>query len=279
MDMLDIPHYVARRVWDAKRFGLSPDKWVNRFSNGDAPRVLCVTIPKAGTHLLERALCLHPVLYRKALPTVNGKNIGQWGDLSALLGRLSSGQIIMSHLHFTNERLKSIRDHDVKTIFLIRDPRDIVVSESYYVLRKTDHPNHAIYAQQDTFSDCISLSIRGHEDPRVLSIGEILRLFEGWLYSDVLVVRFEDLIGPQGNGRRDKQHQVLRSIFEYLGFTVDSGTVKTLALKTFSNKSPTFNNGKGGRWRKYFTPEITEQFKETVGDALVRYGYESDSDW
>jgi len=52
----------ARHAWTFRRFGLSPRKLVARIGNRTEPPILCVSLPKAGTHLLERALCLHPRL-------------------------------------------------------------------------------------------------------------------------------------------------------------------------------------------------------------------------
>src|SRR5207237_5238920 len=86
--------------WTLRRFGLTPGKLVRRASDRDAPRVFCVSIPKAGTHLLERALCLHPRLYRKLLPTVADDNIGRWCGFDNLLRRIRPGEVVASHLRF-----------------------------------------------------------------------------------------------------------------------------------------------------------------------------------
>lgn len=277
--MMSVQLYMARRWWDAKRFGLSPDKLSNRLVSSDGPKILCVTIPKAGTHLLERALCLHRPLYRKTLPTIHGDNVHQWGNLSQLLSRLGPGQIIMSHLHFSRERWEHVRAHDIKCIFMIRDPRDIVVSQAYYILRERRHRNHQLFKRQESFRACLSLSISGHEATDLLSIGQTLTRFEGWLQTDALVVRFEDLVGSKGEGDDDTQFRMLKNIYDHVGVDLGPDTLVNLANRTFSNRSPTFNNGVSGRWRDYFDESLKQMFKDSVGDALVTYGYERDTDW
>src|SRR2546427_9566314 len=113
--------------WTFERFGLTPGKLARRVADTGAPRVFCISIPKAGTHLLERALCLHPRLYRKLLPTFNDNNIRRWGGLGTVLAKLRPGQILISHLHFRPEYRSLLHAGGIRCIFLIRDPRDIIV--------------------------------------------------------------------------------------------------------------------------------------------------------
>ena len=47
---------LARQLWTAQRFGLTPRKLAGRAARAGVPRVLVVSLPKAGTHLVERAV-------------------------------------------------------------------------------------------------------------------------------------------------------------------------------------------------------------------------------
>ena len=40
-----------------------------------------------------------------------------------------------------------------------------------------------------------------------------------------------------------------------------------------------YRKGIAGDWRNYFTPRVTEAFKERYGDLLIQLGYESSHDW
>src|SRR3982751_3014848 len=99
-DVTQIRDALDRHLWTLQRFGLSASKAPSRMRPAGAPRVLCVSIPKAGTHLLERALCLHPRLYRKVVPTVTDDKLRRYGGLDGLLARVKPGQVIVSHLRF-----------------------------------------------------------------------------------------------------------------------------------------------------------------------------------
>jgi hypothetical protein len=44
-------------------------------------------------------------------------------------------------------------------------------------------------------------------------------------------------------------------------------------------RSYTFRAGKTGEWRKHFSADHKNKFKEIAGDLLVRLGYEEDQGW
>lgn len=260
-------------AWTFERFGLSPAKIPYRLRNAGAPKVLCVSIPKAGTHLLERALCLHPRLYRKLLPTISEENVDRCGGLSGLLGRLRPGQVVASHLRFRPEYPDLIARAGVRPVFLIRDPRDIVVSQVHYVSKRTDHRLHTLFEGLPDLRARLRLSIAGDPEHGVVSIGDRLDYFAGWLDA-ALVVRFEDLVGPDGGGDQDRQVEVLRSLYGFLDVDLDERTLARILDRLFSPKSPTFRSGAIGGWRRSFDPEISALFDATVGERIRPYGYD-----
>lgn len=271
---------LARNWWNLERFGFSPYKLRHRLANRNEPRVLCVSIPKAGTHLLERALCLHPRLYRKLMPTLNDTNIHKWeGELDQLLTQLCPGQIIVSHIRFTNQRLRAIENSGVRGVFLIRDPRDIAVSQAFYIARNHNHPLHNVFLAQTDLKARIRVAIEGYSPGGLPSIGQRLLNYAGWLDSGCLVVRFEDLIGSRGNGDRGSQHRALHSVYEFIELEVSGKWLDLCSQHLFTSASPTFRKGKLGQWKAYFDEELKEVFKEVAGEELVRYEYERDNSW
>jgi sulfotransferase 6B1 len=264
---------VARHRWTLQRFGLSPSKSPLRVINIGAPRVFCVSIPKAGTHLLERALCLHPRLYRKVLPTISDETIGKYGGLAGLLERVRPGQVIVSHLRFAPEYPTTLTRADTHAIFLIRDPRDIVVSQVHYVSKEDGHRHHDAFAAEPGMKEKLTLAIAGNPAAGVASIRERLEAYAGWLGSGCLVVRFEDLIGPNGGGDGASQLQALRSIYGFVGLKADQTFIESVSRVLFSPASPTFRKGSIGQWRSFFDPELETLMSECAGDLTARYGY------
>lgn len=258
--------------WTLDRFGFSPEKIRHRLSDSRPPAVFCVSIPKAGTHLLERALCLHPMLYRKLLPTVSEENIGRWNGLQDLLSRLRPGQILASHLRFRPEYPDILNASGVHGIFLIRDPHDIIVSQVHYISKRKDHRAHALFTSLPDMRSRLRVAITGDAAHRLPSIGERLDYFAGWLDMN-LVIRFEDLVGPSGGGSAATQSAAVASIFRSISLPIDDASVASICDRLFSSDSPTFRQGSIGGWRRSFDPELDQLFAEVVGDRSVRYGY------
>jgi hypothetical protein len=267
---------VKGRIWLARRLGLSPGKLWTRLANRTEPRIVCICIPKAGTHLLERALCLHPRLYRKLLPTLGPRNIRRRGGLAGVARQLRPGQIVMTHMPFDAEYPAALARCGVKTVFLIRDPRDVAVSQAHFVSSKEDHWLHQTFASRSNFNERLRLTIDGDEEAGLLPASERLDASAGWLDAADVVIRFEDLIGRAAGGRDERQLETLRALYRGLGLPTDDVFLASLAGKLFSSNSPTFRRGAIGQWRKEFDAETLKLFKTAVGVQIDRYGYGGD---
>ena len=266
--------WVSRQRWALERFGLSPSKLPRRLTDRGAPRVFCVSIPKSGTHLLERALCLHPALYRKLLPTVSGENVGKWGGVPGLVERIRPGQVVISHLRHSEQDERTLAEAGLRGLFMVRNPRDLVVSQIHYVTKRTDHRLHDLFRALPDARARLRTAITGDAGAGLPSIAERLSYFQGWLSSGLLVVRFEDLVGASGGGDADRQGDLLRAIFEHLGVDARTPRVEAVARRLFSADSPTFRSGQVGSSRDFFDDELEDLFRRTIGDHAVPYGYD-----
>jgi Sulfotransferase domain len=273
MTGLQIKATLARHLWTLQRFGLSPTKSPYRVANPGAPRVLCVSIPKSGTHLLERALCLHPKLHRKVVPTVSDENIGRYKGFDELLRRMRPGQVVVSHLRFKPTYLETLARQAAHPIFLIRDPHAIVVSQVHYVSRTRNHRHHDFFRAQASTKDRLRIAIVGDHEHHVASIGERLEAFAGWLDAGCLVVRFEDLIGPDGGGDRTAQRRAVSSIYDSLNVAMTDDLFDHICRGLFTSASPTFYRGSIDRWREVFDDDLERLLHEVAGDSMARYGY------
>lgn len=272
--MTTIAKSLQRQLWTIERFGMRPGDLQYRLFDRTAPKVFCVSIPKAGTHLLERAICLHPRVYRKAQPTIGDGNVVRWKNLDQILSRLHPGQALFSHLSFRPEFPALLDQHSVRGVFLMRDPRDTVVSQTHFVTREVKHRQHGVFAEQGSQHDRLMLSIVGDPARGVLGIAERLDRYAGWLSSGCLGVRFEDLVGPGGGGDAVRQETVVRDIYRHLGLPDDEVLVRSVCDRLFSSDSPTFRKGSIGGWRDSFDPELEEAFERAVEGRLQLYGYE-----
>jgi hypothetical protein len=199
--------------------------------------------------------------------------------LADLIDAMRPGEVVISHLYYDAERASALKLRGIKCLFMIRDPRDLVVSQAHYIRRNSRHPLHAHFQPIEDFQQRLTLCIRGHEPTGLPGIGWRLRAFGGWLEGGALPVRFESLVGPCGGGDSRTQGAALAGIFEHLGQRLDAREIGELSQKTFYDGSPTFRRGATGQWRETFTEKTKAIFKEEAGDQLIRYGYEKDLSW
>lgn len=259
---------LGKRLWDVYRFGLNPQSVLRRMRPGAAPRVLCIAVPKAGTHLLERLLCLHPELYRKVVPTLNPGNLERWGGLDRVLGRLRPGQILISHLPYESVHHSAIRDNAALPIFMVRDPRAILISNVHYIVDQIDHRWHDLFMEQPDFQSRAILTLRGDNQAGFIPFASRLLRYTEWFDSEALTLRFEHLV-DQGS-----RAESIQGVFTYLGLAADAGLIDSIGRHLVSPVSPTFRRGVVGGWRDEFTAELAAEFAQTCPGLLDTFGYD-----
>ena len=233
-----------------------------------------MSLPKAGTHLLERALCLHPHLYRKILATVWPEALDRWAGLEGLLRTVGPGQVIVAHLPFEPDYPGAMAATNTGALLLVRDPRDIVVSQAHYAVTRPDHPFHEAFARCNTLEERIGVAIDGDEQTGLMSVAERLERYAGWMDAVAFVVRFEDLIGPNGGGDVERQQLAVQGMYRHLDVESDDALVERVCRQLFSGDSPTFRRGSIGGWRSQFDDDLRSRFDAAAGDQLIAYGYE-----
>ncbi|MBN1537154.1 MAG: sulfotransferase domain-containing protein [Anaerolineales bacterium] len=261
-----------------------------RFDLKGMPVLFANSFPKSGTHLLTQALQgftqLGPAI-DSGLPAVVMYE-GDSGRTRAVheiledLHRLLPGDIAYGHLHAIPEVVEFLRQDGFATYFILRDPRDVVISHVHYV---TDlAPRHALHRYYldnlPDFDERLKISILGLPgiDFDFPNIRQRFEPFLGWMdCPDVMILHFEDFVADRKS--------VLGKVVDFAvkkGFplNVDSEeTVRILENNINPQRSPTFRSGKTGGWRSQFNPEHKRLFKDISGDLLITLGYEKDNDW
>ena len=121
-----------------------------RLSLGEVPILFANSFPKSGTHLLTQVLQgftrLGPVVDSglPAIVTYDGPT-GEprpAGSILNDLNRLLPGDIGYGHLHATPEIVAYLCQDSFVSYFILRDPRDVVVSHVHYVtdMAPKSHP-------------------------------------------------------------------------------------------------------------------------------------------
>lgn len=253
-----------------------------------APTVFGNAMPKSGSHLITQVLLGLPKIgpfVNPGFPPVNrtedNRPLTEAGII-ANLNRMKPGDIGYGYLQAKETFVKALTRAGMASIFVSRDPRDMIVSHVFYATQiYPQHGMHRYYTEElDSMEERINAAIVGvtQEGSELSSVKERYAGYSGW-YAEpgVLCLRFEDLI-------LDQEH-TFNAILDYLegrGFHsgVDRQTaVESMAAAVAPQKSGTFRRGIPGTWREYFTAENIRQFKLVTGDLLVQLGYESDDQW
>ncbi|GAB4564533.1 MAG: hypothetical protein Fur0017_00080 [Anaerolineales bacterium] len=261
-----------------------------RFASAPAnlPILLGISFPKSGTHLLDQILLgfSNVAPYSKRLHSFYAEYEGESGKKRepekalAWLDSLRPCDIASAHLFARPETVARVCSPKFTPYFIFRDPRDVVVSHVFYVTdMEARHVHHAYYKSLPDFDARLKASILGRPDADIEfpNIAERFAPYLGWLdHPEVLKIHFEDLIHAR--------EATLTSIMDHLLSRVPLQTPPKLILASLEasinpTKSPTFRSGKTGEWKKHFTEEHKELFKEAAGELLVKLGYEKDNNW
>lgn len=260
--------------WVLDRFGVTPRKLFRRWSGNNSSSILCITMPKSGTHLLERVLCLYPAFYRPLVPTLNLNNISRYGGLEGIANRARPGQVFMSHLRCSQDYIDLLSASRLRPVLMVRDPRDILVSEMFFIRRETEHRHHKVLAEISDIDACLRLVIQGNSNSGFPSARERLLRFVNWKDSGFHVVHFEHLVGARGGGDDEQQRQTVRDLYAYLQAPIDETGLQGIMDSCFSSASPTFRSGQIGSWRNRFNADHRQLFDEQAGDLVGVWGYE-----
>lgn len=270
-----------------------------------------LTMPKTGTHLLRPLLeyltgknsisywskeinCPKSYLYDKNMtnllllipnviqPYWLHQPIPKTAFIPILNSLQYSNDFLVTHAPYSIEMENLLKERRCLVFFLIRDPRDWVISVIKHPPASGvdiyGKPNGNQYFKSLTFDQKISYIIEG--TPKYYSTAEVYDKFLTWRKSPICcALRFEALLGPQGGMYSEKEQiQELRKIPAALHLDVSD----ELLLDAFNDSFGTgkvFSKGKAGAWKEYFKEEHKARFKELLGDLLIELGYENDYNW
>jgi hypothetical protein len=191
------------------------------------------------------------------------------------------GRIALS-LFISRKRFDAlVKPQRHRAIFVLRDPRDIVVS-SYFSTRNSHTPMGDVLAVRKVLHDKPvkegMLYLVGH-----LAEKGTFRHLRDWATATpteaVRLFRYEDLTGEH---QRDEVHAMLR----HCGIDLPPAELTALLSRySFSRmrsdapaaESSHYRKGRPGDWRHHFDDDIQEAFTAAAGDLVEILGYASPS--
>jgi hypothetical protein len=246
-----------------------PLSW-KRFKGLRHTDALLISYPRSGNtwlrFLLYEALSGKPAEFRSVQDGVPGP-----GRRQTAAKLLPGGGSVMA----THDRYRS---HDARSVYIVRDVRDVLLSEHRAVRRG------ALF--DGSLDDFLPLFLEGRVNP----YGSWADHIRYWLGPDlrgdggVLRVRFEDL--------RNSTEETLSAILAFLGAerssetirnAIESNTVERMKAKedraddhVFVKADPTAHfvgRGLVGGWRDALTDEQLRMIERHAGDVMAPLGY------
>lgn len=190
---------------------------------------------------------------------------------------------IATPLYIDYHGYKSIpKPSNSRTIFVIRDPRDIVVSYYFSTLK-----THKLMGRMPRVRRALEALDEGDSWIYMLHYVHYYGIFDSqrsWVDHgeedpEVLLVRFEDLILDDGFFHWKK-------IFDHFDISIPEDSLRQLLVKhnfeTLSggrqpgseNQESHYRKGVHGDWMNYFSDTVTRQFNQLTGDLVSKLGYE-----
>jgi hypothetical protein len=263
-------------------------KYDMKFANNELHKVLFISIPKCGTHVglkLLDAAGFGFIGYPGALQPSD--------DLVSYLYALRPGTYNAWHFFWTEELSNIIQSHEIKIVFLYRDPRAQLTSNMHFIKKTSQHPLHDYFTKflKSDEERIIALLIGFTEYLGPLKkslvdagigpysklpggLNNLYRVFSRWLTEpNTITVRFEDIIGSRGGGSDHAQCKTIHEILSFIGVSSSDSMVETLCSTLYDRNSITFNKGRIDSWKEDFTPRIEELFRRECSELMALWGY------
>lgn len=234
-------------------------------------RALVSTLPKSGTHFINLTLA-GMGMERVFLPQAPIEEIAE----AAV--RLEDNQFLLHHYPFTPEAADRLEAAGVRTVVVVRDPRDFVVSFAHHarrypsaVTQRLIDASSDMYELQDRIAS-IELTPKGKYVPGILD--RYLKLIDGWVKDGrALVVRFEEMIGPQGGGRMSDQLNVGLRLHDHLRPPCGLDEMVKAMVRSFNPTIDLFRKGQTEAWREEMRPELAARILGERREVFQRWGY------
>ena len=239
--------------------------------------ILLLTMPKAGTYLLQKVVNL---ITKRPVVWIEPNHLSDFNPATDL--NPNDTNIYLQHLLPPFDAICKDQSGKYIKVVLIRDPRDILISQIYWIKNGMDW---VWWTPQEILQHCIMLSFNEclkyaiHFPDKHFSVRFFVKQVLKWMDDEsAFICRFEDIIGPEGGGNRLLQERTIRDLSKHLNTPLTDQEIFQIANILFGGTA-TFRNGQIGSWRTAFNEDHMRMFKESMGEELIRLGYEKDLNW
>lgn len=237
-------------------------------------KLVVLSPPKCGTHLIG-----------KVVGEITGKNpvylLDRLGKTEKAVEKVeaytASDQIVVSH-HFTRPVLDQLIARGYKVVFLLRDPRDQLISVRNW-LREGQWPWLKVSKISNSDKQTEELITGSRYGWRCVShLLSYETRVDGISPDRLYRTSYEKLVGPLGGGDFAKQTEELLRISQFVSVDLSIEELESIGQRVYGTPG-TFRRGQIGAWRTEFSQRHKKLFKKAYNRDLIRLGYAIDANW
>lgn len=167
--------------------------------------------------------------------------------------KIDSSQYLSGHAAFSEQLAHLLKKNGIKQIQVFRHPAAVLVSWAKFIAEDENswHPSHAHMVQMSLDDRCrfmLSGGLLEGGEYFQSSFTEILRRTDGWLDSEALIVRYEDIVGEKGGGSDEAQRLAIANVMHHIGKDVADHELDRLQEQLYGG-THTFRSGQINGWR------------------------------
>ena len=249
--------------------------------------VWCAGLPKSGSTLIENIFDILPYV-RVTGSFLRFYDAGNLIEVHGISERMFSAvpkkkySFLKTHTHYTENYERIALEKNANIIISFRDIRDMMISRYFHIINDKKHWNHN-EIKDLSFEDGFIQTLKSIDPEGSIPIKYYYNWIVDWKEicrkKSYLALWYEDYIKNSNN--------YIKSILNYVGFqnfpTIDiENELKSLrmeqknlssGLKNHERYKSTFRSGKIRVWNEYFTPRISNFFKQNLPGPLDEATY------
>lgn len=195
---------------------------------------------------------------------------------------VQSKEYIVGHISYSPSLSPLLTRLNYHHLFIIRDPRAVLPSLLSFILNPQGIPKkHFLEADLKPMSQAQRLDFileggyAAKAATTVKSFAHVYRDMLKWQQDpNCLVIRFEELVGEQGGGSKERQKQVIKNIASHINSPFNE-TINNNLSKIYNTSSPTFRIGQVDSWKSSMQPETIERLTAYCKPLWQEAGYEN----
>lgn len=256
--------------------------WLKGFVTETHGGILFNSIPKSGTHLLERLINSLPHLYKSGhfVSHIHHGIVEQsLNDNHRILMRSPKHAVISTHMPFSAVDRDLLRNLHFKHVLLLRDPRSLAVSQYFHAIKRPTNRLHQSLISA-TKEQALWRLINGFEFSYLgrtyvqPPLDDYFSSFCSWMGVGAHLIKFEDIVGSRGGGCDQRQFDAVVGLASYLELELADEQAEVVGRQSFSEKANTYRAGHISEWAEHITPLQNSEICQRCGPQMAMLNYQ-----